>query len=108
MRDAVRAGKVRFEAGSHEGSDDIMDRGRPGADICDDVPVLADLRRHPPVLEGVQQNHLPTDEGPPERQLLAQVEQHVPQLVDRRRQRRQLDGLARSPVHRSLVRAGTE
>ncbi|MEO7981462.1 MAG: hypothetical protein ABI807_11315 [Sporichthyaceae bacterium] len=44
------------------------------------------------MLEGVQEDHLPADESPPGRQLFAQVEQHVPQLVDRRRQRRQLDG----------------
>ena len=60
------------------------------------------------MLESVQKDHLPADESPPDRQLFAQVEQHVPQLVYRRRQRTAARWLARSPVHRSLVRAGTE
>jgi hypothetical protein len=55
------------------------------------VTVLTDLRRDLPVLDLMQQHHLPADESPRHVQLVAEVEERVPQLVDRRRQGGQLD-----------------
>lgn len=71
--------------------DHRRDRALVGAHVGDQVAVLADLRRHLAVLERVQQHNLPTQQRLRHPQRRGRVQQHVPQPVHRRRQRRQGD-----------------
>src|SRR5665647_2433341 len=77
---------------SSAASDVYKRQGVPrSSNVGDYVTVLADLRRHLPMLEGVQEHHLPTYESPWCSQGLGEVEKDMPQLVHRVRKRRQGD-----------------
>jgi hypothetical protein len=78
----VRRDCLQVEAVAGQRLHHRLQRGLVRADVRDHVAVLADLGRDLPMLERVQQHHLPADEGPPDRQR-TQIQQQVPQLVDR-------------------------
>jgi hypothetical protein len=82
VRPAISRDRLEREAVTDQCLDDVLQSRLIGADVRDNVAVLAYLRWDLPALECMQQDHLPADQGPPDRKL-SEVEEQMPQLINR-------------------------
>lgn len=82
MCDAFGSDRRQAESEPLQHCDRVTKRRLGGANVSEDVAVLAEGTGETLMLKGMQQHHLTSDEGPRGCQLLGQVEDDVPQLVN--------------------------
>lgn len=83
MCNAVRTHPGHGESPHLQYRDDSGDSALFGTYVGDHVAVLADVRRELATFQGVEQHHLAPDERSRQRWVHPEIEEYVPELVDR-------------------------
>ena len=83
MGDSVRRKSFEIETHGRERFDDLLKRGRSGANVGENIGVLRDGGWECLVLERVELDHEAADNGPIDSESTSEGQQRFPQFVDR-------------------------
>lgn len=89
MGDSVRRKSFEIETHGRERFDDLLKRGRSGANVGENIGVLRDGGWECLVLERVELDHEAADNGPIDSESTSEGQQRFPQFVDRISHRRE-------------------